>query len=270
MSKDVNYPLSVGEKFVGRLMRLNAFSQPFSSEFLRRSGLKQGDHVIDVGCGIGEFTCWLAEQVGPKGRVVAIDISEEQVDIAKQAAKNKSLNNIEFHVMSIYDLAQLNQAFDVVYSRYVVDHVAEQLRAIQVMSAVTRKGGIVCCESSAWHTRTAFSYPSVQAHEALHRWFDSLRRLTVYSSELGFRLPAMFRQTGLQNISIDLVQPTLKTYYHREHELLLLDECRQAFIEQGIATQSDIDAVHQSMAAAIANEKIEFFWFLVAQVSARK
>ena len=91
MPKDSNYILSVGEKFKERLLRLNAISNPYSFAFLLRHGLKRGDHVIDVGCGIGELTCWLAEQVGPKGKVVAIDISKEQLTLAKQRAKEQQL-----------------------------------------------------------------------------------------------------------------------------------------------------------------------------------
>lgn len=270
MAKDSNYVLSVGEQFEDRLMRLNAFSNPYSFAFLQRSGLKKGDHVIDVGCGIGELTCWLAEQVGSEGKVVAIDISIEQLEIAKRRALAKKLSNIEFYEMSIYDLTKLNTQFDLVYSRYVIDHVIEQQRALKTMSDITRKGGIICCESSAENTRTAFSYPQIPARETMHVWFDSLRRLNIYNPELGFRLPSMMRQLNLKNISIDLIYPTLKTYYEREHELLIIDECQQSFIEYGIATQEEIKAVRKSIAAAIANEQIEFFWFKVAQVVATK
>lgn len=270
MTKDSNYVLSVGEKFEERLIRLNAFSNPYSSAFILRSGIKKGDHVIDVGCGIGELTSWLGEQVGPQGKVVAIDISKEQLELAKRRAKEKNLTNIEFYEISIYDLAKLNVQFDFVYSRYVIDHIIEQQRALEVMTEITRDGGMLCCESSAVHTRTAFSYPQIAVRDKMHAWFDSLRRLNVCSDHLGFRLPSMMRQLNLKNISIDLIHPTLKTYYQREHEVLLLDECRESFIKQGLATEEEIDEVRKGIAAAISNEKIEFFWFQVAQVSAIK
>jgi FkbM family methyltransferase len=270
MAKDSNYVLSVGKKFEDRLMRLNAFSNPYSFAFLQRAGLKKGDHVIDVGCGIGELTCWLAEQVGPEGKVVAIDISTEQLELAKQRANEKGLSNIEFYELSIYDLLKLNTKFDVVYSRYVIDHVTEQQRALATMAEITRENGVICSEVCAFYTRTAFAYPIVPARDTLHLWFDNLRRLNIYSIDLGLRLPSMLRQLSLKKISIDLVQPTLKSYYEREHEVLLIDECRQSFIDQGIATQEEIEKIRASISAAIANEKIQFFWFQVAQVTAIK
>lgn len=270
MSKDSNYILSVGERFEDRLMRLNSFSNPYTFSFLKRCGLKKGNHIIDVGCGIGELTCWLAEQVGPEGRVVAVDISIEQLELAKKRAKEKKLTNIEFYELSVYELTKLNRQFDFVYSRYVIDHVVEQQHALEMMYDITCTGGTICCESSAMTTQTAFSYPTVQAREKLHNWFDSLRRLTVYTSELGLRLPAMLRQAKYQYISIDLIQPTLKTLYQREHEVLLLEECQDSFVKEGLATEKDIVAVREGLMAAIRNEHIEFFWFMVAQVSAKK
>lgn len=266
MSKDSNYVLSVGAKFEERLLRLNAFSNPYTFQFLLSNGLKKGDVVIDVGCGIGELTCWLAEQVGSQGRVIAIDISSEQLDLAKRRSIDRKLSNIEFFEISIYDLTKLNLQFDLVYSRYVLDHVIEQHRALQVMRDITRIGGKICIESSACNTLTAFSYPRLSAIDKLHAWFDSLRRLGVYNSHLGLRLPSMMRDLNLKNISIDLIQPTLKSYYEREHELLLLEECQQSFLEQGIAIESEIKEVKNGIKAAIANEKIDFFWFQVAQV----
>lgn len=270
MSKDANYILSVGEQFEERLLRLNAFSNPYTFAFLLRNGLKSGDIVIDVGCGIGELTCWLAEQVGPRGKVVAIDISSEQLALARRRAESRKLTNIEFYELSIYDLNKLDLRFDLVYSRYVVDHVAEQLRALEEMSVITRDGGVICCESSASNMHSAFTYPRIFAREKLHTWFNSLRRLSIYSSDLGMRMPSMLRQLNLKNITLELVQPSLKTYYQREHELLILDECQESLIAQGLATKEDIQEVRKGINAAIKNEKIEFFWFQVAQVSAQK
>lgn len=259
MTKDSNYVLSVGEKFEERLVRLNSFSNPYTFPFLQRSGLKKGDTVIDVGCGIGELSCWLAEQVGSNGKVIAIDISKEQLSLAKKRAALKNLTNIEFFEISIYDLNKLHFKFDLVYSRYVIDHVVEQQHALRIMTEITRDGGVICCESAAMNIRNAFTYPNLNAIDKIHGWFDSLKRLNVYSSDLGLRLPGMMRQLNLKNINIDLIRPKLKTSYQKEHELLILEECQEAYISQGIATKNEIQEAKKSIARAIANENIEFF-----------
>ncbi|MDR3568847.1 MAG: hypothetical protein P4L43_12535 [Syntrophobacteraceae bacterium] len=44
---------------------------PFSRDFLERSGITRGMSVLDVGCGPGAMTGWLAEMVGPEGHVFA-------------------------------------------------------------------------------------------------------------------------------------------------------------------------------------------------------
>ena len=46
-------------------------------------------HVLDVGCGIGNLSCWLADRVGAKGRVIAVDSDSEQLKIAEKRAQKE-------------------------------------------------------------------------------------------------------------------------------------------------------------------------------------
>lgn len=51
---------------------------------ISKARLKEGDHVIDVGCGVGSITVEAALQVGPSGRVFAIDEDEEAIRVSGQ------------------------------------------------------------------------------------------------------------------------------------------------------------------------------------------
>jgi protein-L-isoaspartate O-methyltransferase len=51
------------------------------AQLIERSGIKKGMHVLDLGCGSGAFTTFIARAVGEKGRVYALDI---QADMLKQ------------------------------------------------------------------------------------------------------------------------------------------------------------------------------------------
>ncbi|TDX46765.1 class I SAM-dependent methyltransferase [Orenia marismortui] len=57
--------------------------------------LEEGDHVADIGCGIGYFTLAAAEIVGDKGRVFALDTSVEMLDYLKEIIEDKGIENIE-------------------------------------------------------------------------------------------------------------------------------------------------------------------------------
>ncbi len=53
-----------------------------------------GDVVADVGAGSGYFTLPLAERVGPRGRVLAVDIQQEMLDIIERRAAKGGLENV--------------------------------------------------------------------------------------------------------------------------------------------------------------------------------
>lgn len=58
-------------------------------------GLQPGMVVADMGCGNGFYSLKLARRVGPKGRVLAVDIQREMLDLLKTRARRAGLPNIE-------------------------------------------------------------------------------------------------------------------------------------------------------------------------------
>jgi len=57
--------------------------------------IKEGDVVADIGAGSGYHTFRLAEKVGAKGKVCAVDIQPEMLDIIKKRMKDKKVENVE-------------------------------------------------------------------------------------------------------------------------------------------------------------------------------
>jgi len=60
----------------------------------RRVGLKAGDIVVDVGAGTGFYSFPAAAQVGPGGRVYAVDVSKELVDLVRERAAARHMPNV--------------------------------------------------------------------------------------------------------------------------------------------------------------------------------
>src|SRR5215469_8744377 len=66
--------------------------------------LKPGEQVVDLGSG-GGFDCFIAAaQVGPEGRVVGIDMTEEMLQRSRAAAMTMGVRNVEFRQGVIEDL----------------------------------------------------------------------------------------------------------------------------------------------------------------------
>ena len=76
-----------------------------------------GMRVLDLACGAGSQTLQAAERVGPKGRVVATDISPTMLTHVREAAARGGLTNIETLECAAEDLPQTLDAFDAAISR---------------------------------------------------------------------------------------------------------------------------------------------------------
>jgi len=58
-------------------------------------GLRKGDVMADIGCGIGYFTVPASEIVGDSGKVYAVDVSEEMLGDVEKIIKEKNISNVE-------------------------------------------------------------------------------------------------------------------------------------------------------------------------------
>jgi ubiquinone/menaquinone biosynthesis C-methylase UbiE len=64
------------------------------AEIIRTMGLKDGDVVADLGCGTGYFARRMARAVAPRGRVYAVDIQPEMLDLLKRRVEEERITNI--------------------------------------------------------------------------------------------------------------------------------------------------------------------------------
>jgi cyclopropane-fatty-acyl-phospholipid synthase len=88
----------------------------------RKLALKEGDRVLDVGCGWGSFPLWVATRHGAS--VVGITLSPPQAERARQRAEEAGVaDRVEIRVMDYRDLA--GERFDAIASIGMVEHVGE-------------------------------------------------------------------------------------------------------------------------------------------------
>ena len=137
MSK--SYFLEANEDEDIRLQILNEIFNPSSQGFLQNCGLKPGMQILEVGCGNGTMACWLAQQVQPHGHVTAIDISEKRIQSARSQADQCGLTNIEFNLLSAYDILQLKTTFDLIYHRFLFVHLTNPKTVLTSIYAADRK-----------------------------------------------------------------------------------------------------------------------------------
>ncbi len=88
-----------------------------SDELLSRRPFRSGDRVLDVGCGFGDTTIRIADQVGPRGQAVGVDCAERFIDASEQDAAVAHVSNASFFVADVQG-DDLRGPYDHAFARF--------------------------------------------------------------------------------------------------------------------------------------------------------
>ena len=144
MSEPDIYLLGRGEAEEERLQRQIANLAPDSDAQLDRIGIKQGERLIDLGCGPGGVLHLLGKRVGPTGSVLGIERSPHFVELARRFVAGHALSQaVEVREGDAYDTGLPRGSFDGAHMRLVLVNVPEPERIVREMVSLVRPGGWV-------------------------------------------------------------------------------------------------------------------------------
>lgn len=120
--------------------------------------LAAGQRLLDLGCGPGTITVDLAARIDP-GRVVALELTDAALDLARAEAARVGCTNIEFATGDAHRLPFADGSFDIVHAHQVLQHLQDPVQAIREMVRVCRPGGLVAVRDGdyggfVWHPRS--------------------------------------------------------------------------------------------------------------------
>lgn len=120
---------------------VSSFWHGFGKQTVERLDLLPGERVLDVCSGSGGSALPAAERVGPKGKVVAADLAENLIALARAKANARGLENIEFRVDDMLALGYPDASFDAVVCVFGIFFVPDMAAAARELWRMVRPGG---------------------------------------------------------------------------------------------------------------------------------
>jgi arsenite methyltransferase len=103
--------------------------------------LHEGETVLDLGSGAGADVLISARRVGPRGKAIGLDMTDEMLELARANAREAGVPNVEFLKGYIEELPLPDASVDVIISNCVINLSADKQRVIGEAARVLRPGG---------------------------------------------------------------------------------------------------------------------------------
>jgi SAM-dependent methyltransferase len=255
MSETTTYIHGTEPREQARLAALNRLTNQAFVEFL---DVQPGLQVLEVGSGLGLLASAVAKAASDV-MVVAIEQSSAQIAAAVKDSRVRYVQG-DAHRLEFED-----GSFDLVYARYVLEHVADPEKVLKEMRRVTRQGGrVAVCENDISLLRLD---PECPAFEAIWAAFQRHQHTLGGDSHIGRRLYRLFREVGLANVGLS-VQP--EVHWHGspgfsgwiQNLIGNVESARRGLIESELCREEQLDAALAELKGLLENNQASslFVW----------
>ncbi|MEN2281628.1 class I SAM-dependent methyltransferase [Algoriphagus sp. SE2] len=198
--------------------------KPAHDLLLENVEIKPGDSILDIAAGTGLITFQMAKLLGPSGRIIATDISDEMIKIGTATAQSNRFSNVEFKQMDAEILSFKNSSFDMVTCSLGLMYLPDPDRALQEMYRVLKPGGkvVVVVWGSRKRCGWAEIFPIVDA-----RVSSDVCPMFFQLGE-GENLNYPFKKAGFENFTLKKISTNL--HYNTADEA-----CQASFLGGPVA-----------------------------------
>lgn len=238
-----------------RLAALNGLTNRAFIEFL---DIRPGMQILEVGSGLGLLAADVASEAA-NVQVVGLERSSAQIAAAVVAA------NVRYVQGDAHSLEFEDESFDLVYARYLLEHVPRPAEVLKEMRRVARTGArVAACENDISLLRLD---PPCPAFERVWQLFQEHQHNLGGNSHIGRSLYRLFRRAGLSQVVLS-IQP--EVHWHGsiafsgwiQNVIGNLESCRRGLVESGLSEQAQIDEAVAELAALCENSDASshFMW----------
>jgi SAM-dependent methyltransferase len=244
-----------------RLGGIAAMFDPLAIRHLVAAGVAPGSRCLEVGAGTGTIARWLADTVGPTGRVTATDVDLRFLD---------ELPGVEVIQHDVTTDPLEPDAYDLVHARMVVEHLPDRPGVIGRLVAALRPGGVLMLEDLIFGGPvTAAIEPATRPADAgpvITRCSDAFAaglRAAGANPHFGGELPGALAAAGLQDIQAEFTHRLIyggspESAFYRHNFL----ERGAQLVSVGLLLQEDLER------AMLATSDPAVSWFTVGLVTA--
>lgn len=177
-----------------RLGRMYATDEVVEQRRRTRAALRlaPGDTFLDVGSGPGYLTCEVAEDVGPDGRCVGVDVSARMLEAGAALARSRGVDErVHFADGDATDLPLDDASFDAAAVVQVLEYVPDIPAALAELRRVLRPGGRLAIVDTDWRSCVWHTDDHERTETVLRLW-----EAHFVHPHLPARLPVELREAG--------------------------------------------------------------------------
>ena len=183
-----------------------AFFAPWATHLVQAADPQPGERALDVATGTGIVARRTASRVGPRGRVVGLDLNPNMLIVARSAAEREGLT-IEWHEGRAEKLPFAHASFNLVVCQFALMFFADRQAAINEMHRVLTDGGRVVLSVFQEIARHPF-YKTLD--DVIQERFGMSGVGDIFSLGEADELRALLAGAGFQRVEVELVSMTAR------------------------------------------------------------
>jgi SAM-dependent methyltransferase len=165
-----------------------------TERILDRVGLAPGARCLDAGCGPGETMRLMAQRVGPRGRVLGIDLNEPLGAQAIEMLHGAGHRQCEFAPIDLRAGDPLPAQYDLVYTRLLLFHLPDRVAVLRRLWEAVAPGGHLVVQD--YDVGPAGPVPALDGYDELMRTIRGAFAAAGADVRVGARLEELFAQAG--------------------------------------------------------------------------